>query len=508
MGEGNGVSELISACAFDVIANGVGHYSFTKALIIELRLLSKRISFPVSELYTHIYCRAQHHLAQGIANERYPAPIHLQLTRDDQFARGLHLSIQERPLAQDGSGALHSSGLADVKNPRTEISTTSLQCSIDLRTNISANICASSATSIPPELTNTAILTPCPSPTASSNGSTCSEQYTVDSLPPEIAPRLLLAVRFEENIRAEDLSTEYFAEWLRTIPAAVKEVKVEAGFKCDSTLLFVSLPLSLWAYLPQNAAIFPLGTIRSSNLLTAKHENPNTLGNEVCSSEESKGKRQMVLITEDISDKTPEGEDKSVNSQPISPQSPNIEVVDKSIEEASNSQFVGNTMATSRESLAETKPLLKSTKKSLNRKGLLSDKYFDRMPSYPSVAPPAGTKTWDRAFFTHHNLTDRVKFSDVEEYKTNVYASGYLSLFMQASDDLGSPAETTEVERYCHGANFQALEAGIGDAGERRASWVDDRNSPHLTGKGNARRCDNPLTATGLLRYLKQPVRT
>lgn len=93
-GVGNGVTELMAACAFDVQANGVGHYSFTNTLTIELRLLSKKVSFPVVDLYTQVYCRAQHHMARGINNERYPAPIHLHLTRDDQFPRSIQLSIQ------------------------------------------------------------------------------------------------------------------------------------------------------------------------------------------------------------------------------------------------------------------------------------------------------------------------------------------------------------------------------------------------------------------------------
>jgi hypothetical protein len=53
-GEGNGVRELMSACAYDVEANGVGHYSFTKALTIELGLLSRRLPFlSVSSIRTH-----------------------------------------------------------------------------------------------------------------------------------------------------------------------------------------------------------------------------------------------------------------------------------------------------------------------------------------------------------------------------------------------------------------------------------------------------------------------
>jgi hypothetical protein len=94
--EGNGVTELICACAFDTKANGVGHYSFTQALITELRLLSKKPSYSVGELYTSIYTRMQSFLPQGIENERYPAPVHLTLTEGELFIRGIKLSVQDQ----------------------------------------------------------------------------------------------------------------------------------------------------------------------------------------------------------------------------------------------------------------------------------------------------------------------------------------------------------------------------------------------------------------------------
>jgi hypothetical protein len=53
----NGATELICACAFDAKANGVGYYSFTQALTTELRLLSKKPCFSISELYTSVYTR-------------------------------------------------------------------------------------------------------------------------------------------------------------------------------------------------------------------------------------------------------------------------------------------------------------------------------------------------------------------------------------------------------------------------------------------------------------------
>jgi hypothetical protein len=492
VGEGNGVTELISACAFDVIANGVGHYSFAKALTIELRLLSKKISFPVSELYTHIYCRAQHHLAQGIANERYPAPIHLQLTRDDQFARGLHLSIQDRPVTQDGGGALHSSDLGDVDKQQAETQTTNLQCLTTLRAD---EVYSSPVALCPAELAGMAMLRPaCASPIISNNNSNSSE-YTINTLPPENTPRLLLAIRLEENIQAEDLSTEFFSEWLRIIPTAVKEVKVEAGFKCDSTLVLMSLPLSLWPYLPQHPAIFLLGLIKSSNLLTAKHQNPNTLGNEVCSSEGAKGKRERVPVSEDTPGGVSGGEDESGDSLFIESQAMGI---DQSIDETGCSQFYGSMILTLKESLAEAKPFRQPLKEPSDGKEMLFHKSVGRMSSDSSIAR---VKAWNDAFFIRHDPADKDNVAADEEKKKKEYTNDSLRGIMRAS------GVKEELDYLCDASpSFQVLKAGIGEAGTRRASWIDDRNSPDLSGKGNIRRSDNPLTATDLLGYLSQRV--
>jgi hypothetical protein len=47
---------------------------------------------------------------------------------------------------------------------------------------------------------------------------------------------------------------------------------VEAGFKCFSTLLFISVPLSISAYIPQHPAIFPLGAVKSSIVIPVKNQ--------------------------------------------------------------------------------------------------------------------------------------------------------------------------------------------------------------------------------------------
>ena len=118
------------------------------------------------------------------------------------------------------------------------------------------------------------------------------------------------------------------------------------------------------------------------------------------------------------------------------------------------------------------------------------------------------TNAWDRAFFTRHDLTGKDDVSAVEVKKRIGGVGDELTIFLQVSEGLGRPCEADEVERYCEGVSLKNLEAGVGEAGTRRAAWLDDRNSPDLTGSGNARLCDNPLTATGLLKYLKQTVGT
>jgi hypothetical protein len=113
---------------------------------------------------------------------------------------------------------------------------------------------------------------------------------------------MLLAVRFAETISVKDLSSKYFADWLRTVPAEVAEVIIEAGFICDSTLLLVSLPISMWTYLSDNPAIIPLGRINSSNLLAPKSVNLDETAEDRMGAEprvkRDKGKGKTVSFAE------------------------------------------------------------------------------------------------------------------------------------------------------------------------------------------------------------------
>ncbi len=57
--EGNGVTELIASCAFNNTANGVGQFSFTHALISQLRRLVHNPFFTVGYLYNLLYAEIQ-----------------------------------------------------------------------------------------------------------------------------------------------------------------------------------------------------------------------------------------------------------------------------------------------------------------------------------------------------------------------------------------------------------------------------------------------------------------
>jgi hypothetical protein len=152
-------------------------------------------------------------------------------------------------------------------------------------------------------------------------------------------------------------------------------------------------------------------------------------------------------------------------------------------------------------------------KTALNNRGLQSPmpgrrRRRKRIPEERRYPLLCFTNAWDPAFFTRHDLTGKDDVSAVEAKKNIGVVGDKLTIFLQVSEDLGCPCEADEVKRYCEGVSLEGLETGVGEAGERRAAWLDDRNSLDQTGSGNARLCDNPLTATGLLKYLKQSVRT
>jgi hypothetical protein len=240
-GEGNGASELISACAYNATANGVGPYSFTSALVIELTELSKKHSFSVGELYSNIFIRTQCRLPED-GRERHPAPVHLVLTRSTQFPRSIQLS-RMGIRAKNDSTTLPSSLLAALATQSTARGSNS-SCVVEIDNTISSM----------PSIT----------------------REEMNRLNSNSAPRLAFAVRLNESFETGDLSIDAFVEWLRTVPALVDDVKIEAGFESFSSLLIISLPIAICSYLPRNPAIFSLGPIRSSDKVAQHSDDTNS----------------------------------------------------------------------------------------------------------------------------------------------------------------------------------------------------------------------------------------
>jgi len=236
---GEGVTELISACAWNSEANGVGPYSFTNALVIELQDLVKKPSFSTGELYSNIFSRIQARMPENGA-ERHPAPVHLILTNDSNYRRSIQLSrlLVSEDIGIDGPELL----------PQSE----------------SHPIGTGEGRQFPMRGANISSI-------ANGHGlndsSAVEEANTLPSTIQAKVPRLAFAIRLSDNFQVGQLSTDLFLEWLRHIPTIADQVKVEAGFDSFSSLLIVSIPLSLSGYLPPNRAILSLGPITSSNLI-------------------------------------------------------------------------------------------------------------------------------------------------------------------------------------------------------------------------------------------------
>lgn len=238
------MTELIAACAFNATANGVGQFSFTNALVIELIELSRKPSFSVGALYSNIFIRTQCRLPEH-GRERHPAPVHLMLTRQMNFHRSIQISVRLQP--QNGKEQLQvpatlltcggSSGEVISSDPSGQGRGSNVSCMTGIKT----------ASSLPSDADST---------------SDCRIISTGDQV-----PRLLFAIRLKESFQPSELSTDLFCEWLRMIPLVVEEVKVEAGFNSFSSLLIVSLPIALSSYIPKNPAVICLGPITSTNMI-------------------------------------------------------------------------------------------------------------------------------------------------------------------------------------------------------------------------------------------------
>ncbi|KAH9211957.1 hypothetical protein DL95DRAFT_509849, partial [Leptodontidium sp. 2 PMI_412] len=228
---GNGATELISACAYNSRANGVGDYSFTKELTIEFRDLSRKPFFTVAELYRNVFSRIQcRRPEEEDGRERHPAPVHLSLTQDSpQHPRSIHLSPlmprdRQQEIADPADGPHHqTTNEVSQKVPNNE------------------------------------------------RGAAVSKLRTSpDTTLSTSRPRMLFAIRLKDNLSPQDLSVQFFKEWLRNVPTIAEEVKVEAGFGSFSSIVILSMPINISIYIPKDPAIIVIGPITSANYLNMK----------------------------------------------------------------------------------------------------------------------------------------------------------------------------------------------------------------------------------------------
>jgi hypothetical protein len=121
---------------------------------------------------------------------------------------------------------------------------------------------------------------------------------------------------------------------------------------------------------------------------------------------------------------------------------------------------------------------------------------------HPLLRSPS---VWCGWFFTYHDLAGKDDIPTIEAKRRIGCVDDDLTIFLQASEDFSCRCEAV-IKTHCEGVSLKYVERGVGLAGRRVAAWIDDRNSPDLKGSGTARLRKDWLTATELLRYLKQPV--
>jgi len=122
------------------------------------------------------------------------------------------------------------------------------------------------------------------------------------------------------------------------------------------------------------------------------------------------------------------------------------------------------------------------------------------------ATPSWFTNEWPRSFFTP---SPRAGKDDVPAFEGRGRIGGHQNEpihFLPDPKDLSFPSESNGVKRYCCNVRPKDIENGVGDAGTRKALWIDDRKSDDQTGCGSSRRSNGWMTATGALRYLRQSV--
>lgn len=200
--DGQGITELIAACGFNTIANPVGALSFTRALITELRLLSREPSFTVSILYNNILSRIQKWMPEF--QESMKSPVHVLLTQDRHFPMGIQLSPQQRNSSLDLSEAYNSTYTSPLPITAEAIRSYTSQGGT------AVDSVSDTVTSIPGLV------------------SLIDHDLQAAGL-----PRLDLNIWLQASMSLKEFPTDSFGDWLRTIPVCIFSVPFCLNFNVD-----------------------------------------------------------------------------------------------------------------------------------------------------------------------------------------------------------------------------------------------------------------------------------
>lgn len=226
-GSGSGITEIIAACGFEARAPGVGQHSFTRSLIDELRYLHRTGPFSTSLLHNKVLSRVKYWRPRFSPSARHRelrrTPIYIVIS-DETRPRSIEIEAQQKPSI-------------------TPVSSPSLDSTLSSSSSLSEDVIQTTATN---------------------SGSSNSSANDVWPDKEFNCPKVLISVALEEE---QWLSTQQWADWMRSIPGLVKYANVEGVYKSDSTLMLLTIPVAIWDLVPPNSAISFIGFTRSQDLM-------------------------------------------------------------------------------------------------------------------------------------------------------------------------------------------------------------------------------------------------
>ncbi|KAL8958408.1 MAG: hypothetical protein Q9193_004529 [Seirophora villosa] len=236
---GNGVTELIAACGFETSAPGVGEHSFSRSLIEELKDLSHGPPFSVALLHNKLLSRIKYwnpRYTLASAKERRKTPFYTQLANELN-----RRSIELSPVSQQE--------VASGPKTSPQAAVNSLEQS--------------------PVLADVDMLDSEPS------------QLSLAEVSPDprfMSPKVLISVTLEDDQR---LRPDDWTEWLNSIPALARYMKIQGAYKSDSTVILGLMPVAIWDLIPENPAISFVCFVKSENMLELDRKTMEEMAHEV-----------------------------------------------------------------------------------------------------------------------------------------------------------------------------------------------------------------------------------